>query len=171
MRSFYDDWWKKIEPGIDKFIPLVIGSDHENPITLTSDFWANGNYVNTQWKVAQAVGDKKGGVWHVSVEKGGKYKLELSRWPFHLNRQLTRIGPDTAIGGIKIRAGKAIPVKSGSLSLNGKAPIIERASYLATKISMIVEIPPGDNTLQAWFSNEDGNAVCGAYYLRVTRIF
>jgi len=58
-----------------------------------------------------------------------------------------------------------------SLSLNGKAPIIERASYQATKISMIIEIPQGDNTLQAWFSNEDGNAVCGAYYLRVTRIF
>lgn len=89
MRAYYNDWWQNVAPGINRFVPIFVGSDKENPVILTSDFWADSAYVNTQWKVAQAAGEKEGGVWSLDVKKSGTYEISLSRWPFHLKRQLT----------------------------------------------------------------------------------
>jgi arylsulfatase len=172
MRSFYEKWWKKAGPGVDKFIPLVIGAEQEDPVTLTSDFWSDSAYVNTQWKVALAGGPPQGGIWHIHADKGGKYKLELSRWPFHLNRNLTVMGPDTAVGGVKLRQGKALPVEFGCISLDHGEPVIVRKSNRrATDITIEMNIPAGDNTLQAWFKDKSRQDICGAYYVRIKRMF
>lgn len=170
MQTFYEAWWKTTQAAVNKFVPLVIGSKQENPVTLTSDFWADSFYVNTQWKVAQAGGSAKGGVWHVNALEGGTYKLELSRWPFHLVKKLTEIGLDTAIGGTKLRKGKAANIEFGCISLNNGTPmIVKKVNSNATKIMLEMNIPEGDNTIQAWFRDENGFDVCGAYYLRVQK--
>lgn len=170
MQDFYQSWWNKTQPGINKFVPLVVGSKYENPVTLTSDSWADSFYVNTQWKVAQAGGSLKGGVWHIEVVKGGKYKIELSRWPFHLERNLTEIGPGTAIGGTALRKGKAIGIEFGCVSLDSASPLIfEKKNGDATKITVEMNIPEGEHTIQCWFRDEKGLDVCGAYYLRLEK--
>ncbi len=79
MLTYYDNWWKKVRPGIDDFVPIFVGSDKENPVILTSNFWADSAYVNTQWKVAKAGGPLAGGTWHINAVKGGTYRLQLSR--------------------------------------------------------------------------------------------
>lgn len=171
MSNFYNQWWENVAPGIDQFVPLVIGSEKENPVVFTSDSWANGDYVNTQWKVALAKGPSQGGEWHIYAEKGGEYLLELSRWPFHLNRSLVAFGPDTAVGGAKIRRGKRLPVEFGCVSLNGNKPIVmEKSGRHAKNIKIKMHIPKGDNTLQAWFKNQNKKNICGAYYVRIKKL-
>ena len=138
---------------------------------MTSDFWANGDYVNTQWKVAQAAGEKKGGTWHIDVEKDGRYLVELSRWPFHLNRALQKIGIDAAIGGTPIRRGKALPIQSGCLSINGAKPLeAMKDNPGATEIRFDVNLTKKDRQLQAWFRDGQKNDLCGAYYVRLTKV-
>ena len=83
MKAFYETWWKGVETGINEFVPVIIGSEKEDPVVFNSNNWEDGA-VNTQWKVALAGGAPKGGTCHISVVEGGKYKVELSRWPFHL---------------------------------------------------------------------------------------
>ncbi len=171
MNAFYERWWQDKEPGLNNFIPLHIGSDKENPVILTSDYWVDSAYVNTQWKVAQGGGPSDGGTWNIHAEKNGKYLVELSRWPFHLSRKLTDIGPDKSIGGSNLRKGKKLPVEYGSLSLNGNAPvIIKKLNHSATCIPMEIEIKAGKNTLKAWFKDADGINLCGAYYVRVKKL-
>jgi arylsulfatase len=170
MRSFYDSWWENLEAGIDQFVPIVVGAPQENPVVLTSDFWANGDYINTQWKVAQVAGKAKGGVWHVNVERSGKYLVELGRWPFHLHRRLDIAGPGKGVGGTRIRKGKAVPIRSARFSVNGREPLILTNSDADfSNLFMELQLEKGSNTFQGWFCDQDGKAVCAAYYLRLTR--
>jgi arylsulfatase A-like enzyme len=171
MNDFYGSWWKQKELSLKKFVPVLVGSEKENPMTLTSDYWMDSSYVNTQWAVAQAGGPSNGGEWNIFVEQGGKYKLELSRWPFHINRSLRSIGPDTAIGGTKIRKGVAVPIAFGCVSLNSAVPVIVKEDdKAATNIAIEVNIPAGENRLRAWFQSAAGKDLCGAYYLRIKRM-
>lgn len=171
MKVFYEDWWKKVEPEINKFVPVVIGSEKENPVILNSNNWEDGA-VNTQWKVAQAAGDPKGGICHIRVNQEGKYRVELSRWPFHLHLGLTMIGPSTSVGGTKMPTGKAISIEYGCISINNNDPIIARTMPNdSTKITIETNLPAGDATIQSWFKDKDRRNLCGAYYVRVEKLF
>jgi arylsulfatase A-like enzyme len=171
MRTFYDAWWEKNGPPAQGFLPLFIGAGAENPVTLTSGFWGDSSYVNTQWKVAAAGGPPAGGLWHVKAVRGGTYRFELSRWPFELRRPLTAAGPAFAEGGTRLRTGRAVAVRSACLSIDGKAPLAgEKKDSGATEITVQAALKPGLHTLQGWFRDGGGTAVCGAYYLRVTRL-
>lgn len=168
MLSFYDGWWAKREKDIDNFVPIFLGASQQDTALLTSDFWANGDYVNTQWKVALADGPANGGVWHIRVKKSGLYEIELSRWPFFLNQPLQSIGIGKAVGGYKLRRGKALPIEYGHLSVNGKNPIsADIFDKNSSTVSMKVRLTSSDTTLRAWFTDGNQNDLCGAYYLRV----
>src|SRR5690606_35325116 len=106
METYYEAWWAGVAPGIDEFVPLIVGSEEEDSVILSCGFWEGGD-VNTQWAVANGAGGETGGQWHIDVVKQGTYLLELSRWPFHLERQLSQNGPSESIGGTALRTGKS----------------------------------------------------------------
>jgi arylsulfatase len=166
MRIFYEDWWKGIEPGLQTIVPVLVGTEKENPVVFNSNNWVD-DAVNTQWKVAQAAGDPKGGTCHIRVENAGKYKVELSRWPFHLERSLQSAGPEASVGGTWIRPGKALPVYDGCVSVNQGKPLVSVCTPGATKITLEMELPAGDHTFRAWFRNRKGIDLCGAYYVKM----
>jgi len=169
MRAFYEKWWAATMPWNDQRLPLWVGTKQENPVILTSNEWLEES-VNTQWAVAQAQGPARGGVWKIYTENKGRYHIELSRWPFHLNRSMDVAGLETAIGGTKLRTGKALPVAGGCVVLNGAAPVLINGTPGATKIAVDIMLNAGNNTLQAWFKNKEGQDICGAYYVRLTRL-
>lgn len=168
MKAFYDVWWEGVTPWIGKYVPVVVGSS-ENPVILSSDSWISGS-INTQWKVALVEGAPNGGEWPIDVTAEGEYKVQLSRWPFHLNRPLTAKGPAQAVGGRKINPGKAVPVASGCVSLNNGMPTVTKAVQNAADVTMHLTLPRGEHRLRAWFRDETGRDVCGAYYLRMERV-
>ncbi len=169
MKAFYEKWWQGVEPGINEFVPVVVGSEKENPVIINSDNWEDGA-VNTQWKVALAGGAPRGGISHIHVVQEGKYTVELSRWPFHLHRDLTTTGIPTSVGGTKIRTGKAVPIEFGCISINKSNPVIAgRITDDPTKITFEMNLPQGDNTIQAWFKDTDRKDLCGAYYVRIEK--
>lgn len=170
MKSFYESWWAKTEPEINQFVPIVVGSDEENPVIINSNNWEKGA-VNSQWKIAQAAGAVKGGICHIFAEKEGKYRVELSRWPFHLKRLLTAKGPATSYALTKMQMGKSVPIKYGCISINNTALFItSETSGNATKIVTEIYLPAGNSDLQAWFKDEDKNDLCGAYYVKLERL-
>ena len=172
MKNYYESWWNQ-NHGMEKFVPAIIGSDRENPVTITSDYWDNGDHtiVNSQWKVALAQGAPGGGMLHVSVEKAGLYQVELSRWPFHLNQSLTEEGPKKSIGGTALRKGVSLPITTGCLSVNEATPIIGKISVEEPHLIFLTcRLLEGEQTLRAWFQDGEGKDLCGAYYLRIKRI-
>ncbi len=170
MKSFYEAWWKKLEPTIFEIVPIVVGNKNEDPVILTSNSWVGAGSINTQWAVAQAAGNPQGGVWHILAESSGKYRVELSRWPFHLQRMLTDAGPSTAIGGTKLREGKSLPIVYGCLSVNQKKPIVAKSEINAISIVTDIYLEKGINKLQAWFQDVDNKDLCGSYYVRIQKL-
>jgi arylsulfatase len=169
MKIHYDKWWAEIEPGIDQFVPLIVGSKLENPVIINSDYWEEGA-VNTQWGVAGAKGSPRGGKTHLKVVASGTYKIELSRWPFNQERELTSRGLEFAVGGTKIWEGRSLPIKSGCIIINDNSEIRNVTDPHSNKISFEKDLAAGDHAFQAWFRDENDNDLCGAYYVRFTKI-
>jgi arylsulfatase A-like enzyme len=167
LSAYYERWWENVEADVNGYVPILVGSDKENPVTLTSDFWADSAYVNTQWHVAQAAGERDGGIWHLDVQRKGTYEISLSRWPFHLNRKMGLAGPAYAVGGTKIREGKALAIASGSLSVNNQEPTVHDAQPDADKVYFKVQLDKGPTTLRAWLNDAKGTPLCGAYYVKI----
>ncbi|MEX1239826.1 MAG: arylsulfatase [Cyclobacteriaceae bacterium] len=170
MKEFYERWWGEIEAGVDQYVPHIIDSKKQNPVILNSSNWTEGA-INSQWRIARGDGAPKGGVCHIRVINGGKYRVELSRWPFHLQRNMVLAGPSTAIGGAALRVGNGMPIEYGCVSVNQKEPVVARKiSADASAIVHELELPAGDATLQAWFKDKDNKNIVGAYYVRIEKI-
>ena len=170
MKTFYENWWANIEPEINRLVPVIIGSEKENPVFLNSDNWEFGA-VNSQWNIANTTGPPEGGVCHIEVLHEGKYRIELSRWPFHLQRSMVLPGPSTTVGGTILPTGKGVPVEYGCFSVNGKEPVtVKKNTPDAIKISYETYLQSGEMTFQGWFKDKNGNNLCGAYYVKIERL-
>jgi len=169
MKTYYDAWWTGVAPGIDEFVPLIVGSEEEDSVILSCGFWEGGD-VNTQWAVANGAGGETGGQWHIDVVKQGTYLLELSRWPFHLERQLTQNGPSESIAGTALRTGKSLPITYGCVQVDNSERITSSAAAGAVTVNTKVTLTKGSHLLKAFFKDRNKNNVCGAYYVRVSRL-
>jgi hypothetical protein len=169
MKNHYENWWSELEPDRKELVPLVVGSDQENPVVLNSSNWLD-NPVNTQWKVAVGGGLENGGESYINVEQAGTYKIELNRWPFHLNRKLNSKGPEFSIGGKSINQGKALDIAYGCMSIGNEEIKIQKAEQNSSVISFKMELEKGETQFRGWFMDNNKNNICGAYYVRFTKI-
>ncbi len=166
MKAHYDEYWSSIESSIDEVEPLVVQADGDTFTDMTSNSWIEVDCDN-RTRTAETCGPPRGGVWQIEVEQDGNYAVDLSRWPFHMERSLTVAGPAATIGGVLIAPGKALPVKSASLSVNGDRATNEAADPDATSVRFEISLKRGRNTLQGWFRDASGNDISGAYYGRI----
>jgi arylsulfatase len=169
MKKFYESWWLGLQSKDKGIVPIIVGSDEENPVILNSSHWLD-NPVNTQWGIATGDGLNNGGENFINVEKAGKYKIELSRWPFHLNRNINDKGPQFSIGGNNIRTGSSHEIVFGCLRIENKETIIKKSIENSSSISIETYLNKGEAKLRAWFVDKNKNNICGAYYIRITNV-
>ncbi len=167
LREHYDAYWDSIEASIEVVEPVVVGSGVEPYTDLTCNNWVEVDFDN-RTRVAGAA--SMGGVWQIEVENSGEYLVQLSRWPFYMDRPLTMKGPAETIGGMPIDAGVALPIASGSLSVDGGAPMVANPDASRTYIEMRIALPVGRHTLQGWFHDASGKRIAGAFYGRVSKL-
>ena len=167
LKAYYDDYWASIEDSVEIVEPVVVGHDKEPYTDLTSNNWVEVDFDN-RGKVA--VGQSMGGIWQIEAEKSGKYKVQLSRWPFHMNLELTVKGPSTTIGGMPIDEGRAYPIVAGSLSIDGAKPMVSKANKNNCTIDFEMNLEAGRHTMQGWFKDESGVDLSGAFYGRVRKL-
>jgi len=144
--------------------------------------------VDNAWRVAAALGNKKGGVWNLDVKKARTYKIQLSRWPFHLDIPLSDAGPTHTIGGthifqkveysysidelkslpngVKLKPTVALPIEKATILVNGQVMKAVAKPY-SHSINFELELKEGPQKLQAWFEDKDSKPLCGAYYMMV----
>ena len=166
MKAHYDSYWASIEDSIDPVEPLVVRASPEVFTDMTSNSWIEVDCDN-RTRTAETCGPPRGGVWQVEVEAEGSYAIDLARWPFHMDRSLTVAGPAATIGGVLITPGKALPISSASLSVNGGAAMAAKAAPDMASVRFVVELDEGRSTLQGWFRDSSGKDISGAYYGRI----
>ena len=85
MKVFYENWWKQVSKDFNEEIYFKIGSENENPITLTAHdiHGESGTYPWNQIHIRK--GTTGTGYWNVNVVKSGNYQVSLRRYPKESN--------------------------------------------------------------------------------------
>jgi hypothetical protein len=166
MRDYYESWWQAVEPLVNEFVPISIGSPRQPVVELTSGDW-EGIYADNTGHVRTAVGGPTGGHWHILVEAAGTYELTLRRWPEQTHAALgakydaAEQGPNSASRSFPSIARARVAIAGASASA--------KADPQAQGVNVEVKVPAGKTTLEAWFQDADGADLCGAFFVTAKR--
>jgi len=158
-----------VEKRVYEYQPILVGTEQENPVILSPNYWA-GVDVDNHHRVSAAEGGPQGGPFHLRIARRGLYRIELRRWPFHTEEPLGSPGPKQTVAGRSlvnvITNRKALPIYGAVLRI-GSREMRAQTTPKAIGVPFEVELAEGDTQLQAWFQDEKGNDLCGAFYVKV----
>jgi len=81
LRDEYEAWWADTSTRFREYTRTIIGSDHENPVKLTSHDW-HTEASQSAWNQEQIRGGPAtNGFWEVMIDRPGRYRFTLRRWP------------------------------------------------------------------------------------------
>lgn len=176
MEDQLDIWWDGVKEDVNEPQKIIVGSDNENPSTLTACDWLDV-FIDQQPQVSR--GERKNSYWCLDVAQEGDYEIELRRWPKETDSPIT--GACTMIDRNGNIGGKALPIVSASIYISGMElhSIAEKKPYgfegltkevtLDDKaITFDVYLKPGPIYLHTFFHIKEQGAI-GAYYAYVTR--
>jgi arylsulfatase len=158
MRAQYEKWWASIEPRLNDFVTISLGAEQANPVQLTSSDW-EAVWADNSGHIDRGAGGPRGGPWNVFVEREGEYEISLRRWPPDL---------DLPLAATRGKDGKALPIRAARLAIGDQS--LSLKSDANAKVAVFhARLPRGKTQLRAWFQDETGHDLCGAYYATVTR--
>lgn len=172
LREAYDRWWEDVSENHRRDCEIALGSDHENPVLLTSYDWNNesGEQRDMPWAHTHIVaGPLQNGWWRVHVDRPGTYVFRLRRWPKETGLGIN----DTAVFDPPERSWHPIlPGKLTATRARLQIGAVDQTLPLlpgAQAVAFTTELPSGSARLQTWFLDADGNSR-GAYYVEVERV-
>ena len=146
LRDAYDTWWDSLQPAIQRTIHVEIGSDQEKEARLTAHDWL---LDNTPWhQNAIRNGAPQSGPWAVRILQPGRYRIELTRWPRHLQQSME--------------------ANSIQLRIQGQT-ISKTLTNSDTSAEFEVQLEPGETRLESTLASNDGKQR-GAYYAYISLI-
>lgn len=166
MRAHLDAWWREIEPRVNEFGAIIIGSDAENPSLLSPCDWQD-SFLDQGAQVRSGL--RRNGVWNVIVDRAGEYKFELRRWPREADAALNAALPEQRCSdGLMLPAGVALPIAKARLKI-GAFDASQDAEPGAKQVAFKAKLPAGRTQLKTWFMDDKDEELCGAYYVYVRR--
>ena len=143
-----------------------MGSDANPSLTLYSNDWQGGYCDNPPNLVAA----ETTGYWDIEIAEAGTYEIELRRWSESANIPLR-----SGVQGSEISAHRpfsgyvgARPIHYASIQVGGfQETMVPRKD--ATHATFTVQLGAGKTKLNTLFSDVDGNPLCSAIYVKVTR--
>jgi len=157
LRREYERWWEDISGRFAECVWIPVGTDHENPVTLTS----HDIHGQVSWDHAHAKGNSKcDGFWTVDVAREGRYEISVCRWP-----EEARIPLRDAPEGSKAFAPTHARLKVGDI--DETLPVEAGAKA----VTFSVRLAKQRTRLQAWLINDIENGETnGAFYVYVKRL-
>ena len=184
LRRHYADWWATVEPTLNDFETLTLGSDCENPTRLSSlDWLAPKLVIAAQPFDVRLLGvpvvegslpmgrpiPVSNGPWNVVVERDGQYEISLRRWPEEADAALTAGLPAyEGVDGV-YAAGKAMPIAKARLKI-AEVDVSKSVSTEDKAATFTVQLTAGKTELRTWFYDERGKELYGAFYVSVRRL-
>ncbi|HJZ90672.1 MAG TPA: arylsulfatase [Gemmataceae bacterium] len=166
LKDYYEQWWKAVEPLTEDFVPIIVGADEENPVTLSSADWAkvycdNMNDLRT--------GANKNGPWYIQAAKAGEYQITLRRWPKAADAALAAGVPAFRAVDGALPEGRALPVAKARLKvadLDETRPVAatDKEAVFSVRLAADRKLP-----MQTWLYDADGKELCGAFFAYVRR--
>jgi arylsulfatase B len=176
MRAFYDAWWAELEPTFSQSTAITIGHPEHPVVYLTAHDWIQEELPPwNQQHIREAAGLAKSahqGHWFVKVATPGNYTIRLRRWPVEADRPITAALPagENVPGttrAYRARPGKAIPITSAVLRLDGKDLESKPVKPDDHEMVFTTRLAAGTQHLAPVFRDDQGNEI-GAYFATVT---
>ncbi len=176
MRDFYEDWWAALEPGVLDFIPIPVGFEKGEEVSLTSHTWLTTPVTLTFERSEKGnvrFGPGRNGAWNICVRQSGEYRISLRRWPREADAGIRDGVPeyvpeDMTFG--PFMEGRALPIAAARIKVGretmGPLPVRDGD----TSADFVLKLPAGTVRMQSSFLNDAGVEVCGAYYAYVTLV-
>lgn len=158
MREYLYDWWEDVEAIVNEPQPTMIGQDRGKDVMLSSCEWLDV-YVDQQAQVRQGL--RKNSYWVLDVACDGEYEFELRRWPREADASLNGT---TAMNNMDV----ALPIEFASMAINGEAYHL-KVKKGAESATFTINLKAGRTLLHTWFLDKQNQAICGAYYVYVTK--
>ena len=161
LEESYNNWWSEISADWKPYTPFVLGVVKEN--TLFSHNWIGEN--TAPWNQNQVRNAAEGSrTSSVRFDSSGTYAIELRRWPREDGGAID--GPDSNGEGVAL--SKAV---KASLEIAGTGVWTKAIEPGSIKVIFEADVIAGDpTTLTTAFMDEDGNMLCGAYYVYIRKM-
>jgi arylsulfatase B len=168
LSADYDLWWTEVSKNAAEPVRIVLGNDRENPSRLTCHDWhgAGSEKVWNQRGIRQA--PEANGYWAVEIDRPGRYRIGLRRWPVEVDLPINAPYTDPAPNR-ETASGKAISAAKARLKLGYVDQSVEVKH--SDKAAMFeVNLTAGPDELRTWFYDAAGRELCGAYFVTVERV-
>ena len=171
LTDAYETWWSDVTARSNEFTPFVIDPEKQETVILTGQSWHGDAIPYNQQHVRSAL--KSNGYWMIDVERGGKYTIELRRWPRELNLAISDTYEhrlhDPSRYDVKNRLlqlpSHAICARTARLKV-GSFDKIKDVKLDDKAISFTVDLSAGQQKLQTWLTTDNGDEY-GAYYVYI----
>lgn len=170
LRKAYDKWWADVRQDF-KLSHIIIGSDNDNPTTMTAMDWHDG-FLASQSQVRQ--GTEINGYWLVKVDRVGTYQFQLRRWPKEVNKSITAALPPIATTpgvyhNYHTESGQPLSLNHARLKI-ADVDLTKPIPEDAVSVTFETQLKAGKTRLQTWFSDDKTGKSRGAYYVYVKRL-
>jgi arylsulfatase A-like enzyme len=166
MRDHYEQWYAEAKLRFDTPRYITVGSDEERSLTLYANDWQGGYCDNPPNLVAADTM----GYWDIDVAEAGTYEFELRRWP-----EISKLPLSAGLQGEEISASRPFtgfvgerPIHFANIHVAGfQETVVPNKD--ATHVTFTAKLGAGKTKLSTLFSDIDGNELCSAIYVKVTR--
>ena len=164
----YENWWTDISRRFGEYSEIPIGSNRENPTTLTAHSWHGKEGIYSQRHVRQK--ERDNGFWAIDIEQDGEYEFELRRWPVEIDIPICAALPGrTGVPYVDdLLPGEALAIKTAKLQVGD---IVQQKAVSEEDKCVVfhLSLKKGSTRVQTYF--DDGiDAPAGAYYVYIKRI-
>jgi len=172
LREEYEQWWADVSESHDKIPEIVLGSDRQNPTTLTCYHWNNrtGRQRDMPWAHVHIVaGPLQNGSWWVNVDRAGTYRFRLRRWPAESHLAINAASDVVPVekSWHPLEPGDLVATKA-RLKIQD-IDVTRSVSEGTQAVSFRVTLQAGSARLQTWFLDDRGDSR-GAYFVDVERL-
>ncbi len=149
LRTAYEDWWRSLEPAIQRIEPIVIGASGHNVTELNCMDW-HAPMAQIPWDQPMIKrAPQANGWWQIEVARAGRYEFTLRQQP--------------AVASFPLHATTA-RLKVGDREATAAVP------SGATSAAFAFELPAGQLRLQTWLTHEPSGESRGAFFIDVKRL-
>lgn len=182
LQSLYDNWYSDVFSGYETRSYIHIGSETAPSMKLSSHDWMEvvkpdgeepappGVQVpppHSHGRIRQ--GYQANGYWDIEVERSGKYKIELMRWPKEAGKGIREGIPASTIpipGGRRFPKGVALNIKNARLQIQDFDSTVAVTDNMKAA-EFTIDLEPGKTRLKTFFTG-DGGLSLGAYYVYIS---
>ncbi len=167
LRRAHDAWWDEISPGLEAYCPIELGNPAENPTRLCA-MDVLGDVAWHQTHIAQA--KRSTGTWAVEIERPGRYRFSLRRWPTERELAINGVIPPEEARRLIYAPGDARsvairPVEASVTVFDEEHRRPARADEAAVVFTL--DLPRTGTTVLSSAFIDAGGGLQGAYYVDV----